>query len=838
MKQILEASNLKGLTDEQVVTSRHKHGRNVTTLREQNRLWQVIKEIATEPLFIILVCTAAIYILLGEFSEAVIMIIALGFVSGISIYQENRSRSAVAGLKKLTASLAKVIRNGVTQKIDTEELVVDDLIVLEDGDKVPADAIIIRQNDFSVNESILTGESLAVLKETEGPNNNVFQGTMIMSGSCVAQVTAVGKQSELGKIGQSLEEIEISRTPLQEQIKSFVKAMVGVGSIAFLIVWGINYYLSHDVLHSLLQGLTLAMSVLPEEIPVAFSTFMALGAYHLYKQKVIARSPHTVETLGAATVICTDKTGTITENEMRLAVIYDFINDKEYDYVAGVPSFNSVLEYAMWASEPTPFDAMEKSIHTVYTSVAPNDKRLTYTQIHEYPLGGKPPIMTHVFSNNANDRIIACKGSVEGVLNQSILSADQRDKILSITKRFASKGYRILAVGRSDYSDPEFPLSQYKFEFQFLGLIGFYDPPKKNIATTLKKFYEAGIEVKMITGDYAETAVAIADQVGMKKGTGILTGDQVIEMNDNELRQQVRGVTIFARMYPVAKLKVIEALKANGEVVAMTGDGVNDGPALKAAHIGIAMGKRGSEVAKNAASLVLVDDDLFNMTEAVALGRRIYENLKKAIQYIISIHIPIILIVTMPLILMWDYINIFSPIHVIFLELIMGPTCSVIFENEPIEGNSMTRKPRKMSSTFFSMRELSLSIVQGLVITTVCLAMGYYFIQIGSSEATVRTIIYTTLIFSNLFLTLANRSFYYSVFTTIRYKNALIPLILSISLIVLFLSIYFYPLQRIFAFEAIAIKSIALCLGAAFAGVMWVEIVKWIRRKATPSESK
>jgi len=838
LKQILEASNLKGLTDEQVVTSRHKHGRNVTTLREQNRLWQVIKEIATEPLFIILVCTAAIYILLGEFSEAVIMIIALGFVSGISIYQENRSRSAVAGLKKLTASLAKVIRNGVTQKIDTEELVVDDLIVLEDGDKVPADAIIIRQNDFSVNESILTGESLAVLKETEGPNNNVFQGTMIMSGSCVAQVTAVGKQSELGKIGQSLEEIEISRTPLQEQIKSFVKAMVGVGSIAFLIVWGINYYLSHDVLHSLLQGLTLAMSVLPEEIPVAFSTFMALGAYHLYKQKVIARSPHTVETLGAATVICTDKTGTITENEMRLAVIYDFINDKEYDYVAGVPSFNSVLEYAMWASEPTPFDAMEKSIHTVYTSVAPNDKRLTYTQIHEYPLGGKPPIMTHVFSNNANDRIIACKGSVEGVLNQSILSADQRDKILSITKRFASKGYRILAVGRSDYSDPEFPLSQYKFEFQFLGLIGFYDPPKKNIATTLKKFYEAGIEVKMITGDYAETAVAIADQVGMKKGTGILTGDQVIEMNDNELRQQVRGVTIFVRMYPVAKLKVIEALKANGEVVAMTGDGVNDGPALKAAHIGIAMGKRGSEVAKNAASLVLVDDDLFNMTEAVALGRRIYENLKKAIQYIISIHIPIILIVTMPLILMWDYINIFSPIHVIFLELIMGPTCSVIFENEPIEGNSMTRKPRKMSSTFFSMRELSLSIVQGLVITTVCLAMGYYFIQIGSSEATVRTIIYTTLIFSNLFLTLANRSFYYSVFTTIRYKNALIPLILSISLIVLFLSIYFYPLQRIFAFEAIAIKSIALCLGAAFAGVMWVEIVKWIRRKATPSESK
>jgi Ca2+-transporting ATPase len=834
----LEASNLKGLTDEQVITSRHKHGRNVTTLREQNRLWQVIKEIATEPLFIILVCTAAIYILLGEFSEAVIMIIALGFVSGISIYQENRSRSAVAGLKKLTAPLAKVIRKGITQQIDAEELVVDDLLVLEDGDKVPADATIIKQNDFSVNESILTGESLPVLKETEGSNNNVFQGTMIMSGSCVARVTTVGKQTELGKISQSLEEIEISRTPLQKQIESFVKAMVAVGIVAFLIVWGINYLLSRDILHSLLQGLTLAMSVLPEEIPVAFSTFMALGAYHLYKQKVIARSPHTVETLGAATVICTDKTGTITENEMRLAVIYDFINDREYDYIAGVPSFNSVLEYAMWASEPVPFDAMEKSIHTVYTSVASNDKRLTYTQIHEYPLGGKPPIMTHVFANNNNDRIIACKGSVEGVLNQSTLSVEQRDKVLTITKQFASKGYRMLAVGRSDYSDQKFPLSQHEFEFQFLGLIGFYDPPKKNITETLKKFYAAGIEVKMITGDYTETAVAIAEQIEMKKGTGILTGDQVIEMNDNELRQQVRTVNIFARMFPAAKLKVIEALKANGEVVAMTGDGVNDGPALKAAHIGIAMGKRGSEVAKNAASLVLVDDDLFNMTEAVALGRRIYENLKKAIQYIISIHIPIILIVTMPLILMWDYINIFSPVHVIFLELIMGPTCSVIFENEPIEGNSMTRKPRKMSSTFFSMRELSLSIIQGLVITAACLVMGYYFIEMGSSEAVVRTIIYTTLIFSNLFLTLANRSFYYSVLTTIRYKNALIPLILSISLGVLFLSIYFRPLQRIFEFEVISVEKILLCLTAAFVGVMWVEIVKWMRRKTVLPESK
>jgi Ca2+-transporting ATPase len=346
----------------------------------------------------------------------------------------------------------------------------------------------------------------------------------------------------------------------------------------------------------------------------------------------------------------------------------------------------------------------------------------------------------------------------------------------------------------------------------------------------LQKFYGAGIQVKMITGDYSETAIAIANQIELKNSSAVLTGDQVIAMSDQDLKSNVGSINIFARMFPDAKLKVIEALKANGEVVAMTGDGVNDGPALKAAHIGIAMGLRGSEVAKSAASLVLADDDLFHMTEAVALGRRIYENLKKAIQYIISIHIPIILIVTMPLLLMWKYLDIFSPVHVIFLELIMGPTCSVIFEREPIEPDSMQKQPRKMSTTFFSWPELSMSIIQGLMITVACLALGYYFMEAGKSEAFVRTIIYSTLIFSNLFLTLANRSFHHSIFTTLRYKNILIPIVLSISLAILFLSIYFHPIQEIFQFEEIPVSTIGLCLAAAFVGVIWVEFYKWIKR--------
>lgn len=827
-----------GLNDEEIKINRLQFGANTVEAETNNRFLQVAKEIISEPLFIILVCASLIYFILGEFNEGIIMLIALAFVSGISLYQENKSRGAVEALKKFSSPRAKVIRNGTVIEILSDEIVMNDLIIVEDGNIVPADAEIIEIHDFSINESILTGESLPVFKELEKPNNFIFQGTVVMTGSSVAKVIAIGKQTSIGKIGQSLHNIVITKTPLQLQIKSFVRSMVGAGVVAFIIVWAINYYLSKNILDGLLHGLTLAMSVLPEEIPVAFSTFMALGAYHLYAKKVIAKSPHTVETLGAATVICTDKTGTITENKMELSAIYDFEQNKIYDYTKEKFNFNPVLEYAMWASEINPFDKMEKSIHHVYSLVTEIDKRPVYSMIYEYPLGGKPPIMTHVFSDKKTSNIIACKGSVEGVINQSNLTDQQKQNIHEKTKQLASKGFRVLAVAMSDHDVNNLPESQHDLEFIFLGLVAFYDPPKKNIKHIFQQFYDAGIQVKMITGDYSETAVAIADQVNMKNSSVVLTGNDVMEMTEKQLCEKVIDINIYARMFPEAKLKVIEALKTNKEVVAMTGDGVNDGPALKAAHIGIAMGMRGTEVAKNAASLILMDDDLAHMVDAVALGRRIYENLKKAIQYIISIHIPIILIVSIPLLLFWKFTDFFSPIHVIFLELIMGPTCSIIFEREPIEAHSMRKNPRKMSSSFFSLRELSLSIIQGILITLVCLSLGYYFMKTDNSEILVRTIIYTTLIFSNLFLTLVNRSFYYSIFTTIRYKNYLIPIVLAFSLFILFLSIYYQPIQTIFRFQELLISELALCFFAAFIGVMWVEVYKLIKRSGAKSPEK
>ncbi len=397
--------NYIGLNEKEVLTNRSRFGSNITEPEKHSNFLLVLKEIVIEPLFLILVCSSLIYFLMREYNEGIIMLVALCFVSGISLYQENKSRSAVSALNKLTSPRAQVIRNSRVMEIPSEEIVMGDLIVVADGNIVPADALMQEGHDFSVNESILTGEALPVFKEIKEPNNIIFQGTMIMTGTCVAKVVAIGKQTALGKIGQSLQEIVVTKTPLQQQIKSFVRSMVGMGAIAFIIVWGINYYLSKSLLEGLLHGLTLAMSVLPEEIPVAFSTFMALGAYHLYKKKVIARSPHTVETLGAATVICTDKTGTITENKMQLSGIYDFAENKVYDYTVDAFNFNPVLEHAMWSSEIDPFDPMEKSIHKVYSSVAEVDKRPNYSLIHEYPLSGNPPLMTHVFSDNKSNNI-------------------------------------------------------------------------------------------------------------------------------------------------------------------------------------------------------------------------------------------------------------------------------------------------------------------------------------------------------------------------------------------------------------------------------------------------
>jgi Ca2+-transporting ATPase len=824
--------NIKGLTNEEVRESREKHGYNITNYKKENNLIDAIKKPLKEPMVILLLVASSIYFTSGKTEDGIFLFLAIIVLSSISLYQDSRSKNALEKLKDYSQPKCKVIRDGNLLDIKSEDLVIGDSFLVEEGASINADGIIVHSNDFSVNESILTGESLPVNKDKTQKDNLVYQGTTVVSGIAIATITAIGAKTKLGKIGKSLEDIKEEKTPLELQIINFAMKMVIVGAIIFLISWGINYLYSRNILDSLLKALTLAMSILPEEIPIAFTTFMALGAWRMMKMGIIVKQMKTVETLGSATVMCTDKTGTITENKMSLAYLYILATNTicKPEDTSLTDEGKEIIQMSMWASEPIPFDPMEIALHTAYSKIVKEDERHLYKMIHEYPLEGRPPMMTHIFEDNEGKRIIATKGAPEAIINSSNLTHEEKQKIESAINVLTNDGYRVLGVGESTFIDNKFPTTQQQFQFKFKGIVAFYDPPKKNIQQVLEDFYTAGISVKIITGDNSATTIAIAKQIGFKGYEKSITGEALMKLSDTELEKRVMDTNIFTRMFPEAKLRIINALKSRNEIVAMTGDGVNDGPALKAAHIGIAMGKKGTEIAKQAASLILLEDDLSKIVYAVAIGRKIYTNLKKAIQFVISIHIPIILTVFIPLILGWIYPNIFSPIHIIFLELIMGPTCSIIYENEPMEKNSMIQKPRPFTNTFFNWKELSTSILQGIIITLGTLLIYQYSVQKGFSESHTRTMVFTTLITANIFLTLVNRSFYYSIFTTIKYKNNLVLLIIGITIAMTGLLLYLKPLTDFFKFESLNLFQLTISIGIGFLSVIWYEIIKWIKR--------
>lgn len=818
-----------GLSGAEAEASRKLHGMNLLSSKSVSPFWHALKDAVKEPMFILLIAAATIYFILGEFSDAWFMSGAIILVSGISIYQDNRSRNALKALEAFTQPHASVIRDNKVIQLLSEEIVVGDYVTVSEGELIPADGTIEQMNDFSVNESILSGESFPVTKTAV--ENKVYSGTLVNSGQCVFKVTSIGDDTRLGKISQSVQEIKIEKSPLQKQVGVFVKWMTIVGAGFFLIIWGINFYQSRSLLDSLLKGLTVAMSVLPEEIPVALATFMALGAWRLMRNGIIVKDTGIVEALGAATVICTDKTGTITENRMEILKLYDFNTDRVLQNDEWKSdSVRNLISAAMWASETVPFNPMETAIHQAYAKNIINDERSQYTMIHEYPLEGKPPMMTHVFERKDGNRIIAVKGAPEAVLRYSSLDSKQINKVNVHLEAFAGEGLRVLGVGSIEFDGVEFPAKQEAFRNTFLGLVAFYDPPKKNIKSVFSQLYQAGISLKIITGDNLITTAAIAKQANFKGWEKSIDGSD-LPAEQKEFDEVVTREQIFTRVFPEVKLRIIQSLKAQSEVVGMCGDGVNDGPAIKEAHIGIAMGKRGSAIAKEAASLILIDDDFGKMVDAVAMGRKIYSNLKKAIQYIISIHIPIILTVSVPLMLGWIYPAIFTPVHVIFLELIMGPTCSIVYENEPLEANAMQRPPRKMTQTFFNLKELSISILQGLLITAGTLLIYQHSVSLGYDANLTRSMVFTTLIFANVFLTLVNRSFYFSLLTTIRYSNRLLVAVISLTLVLLGLMVYYPPFTRFFKIAPLDFQQVGLAILIAGISVFWFEGYKAWRRR-------
>ncbi len=833
-KKINIPENIIGLTDTEVLQSRAKFGTNKQIHKPKHKWWLVLFDVVKEPMLLLLIAVAIIYFILQKYDEAYFMLFALVVVSGISFYQDNRSRKALEALEKLTEPLSEVLRNGQIIYIPTIEIVINDIVIAKEGSTINADGEILYSTDFSVNEASLTGEAFSVLKSKKSEENKVFSGTLVVSGVAFYRAIAIGENSKIGKLGTSILSIEEERTPLQIQIETFAKGMATIGIVIFMLVFGFYLWKTHCLLGSLLKALTLAMSIIPEEIPVAFTTFMALGSWRLMKEGIIVKKIRTVETLGGATVICTDKTGTITENKMSLQAVYAFqtqhlSEDGNWDIEA-----KKVIEIAMWASEPIPFDPMEKTLHHEYKLSTESDDRHLYSMVHEYPLDGKPPMMTHVFQNKKGNRIIAAKGGAEAILRVSSLSNEEKEKVQKIIDAIASKGHRILGVGYSDFEGTAFPKIQQDLKFNFVGLVAFYDPPKKNIKEVINQFYEAGIQVKVITGDNSATTIAIAEKAGIQNATTAIEGHEIMKLNESEMLKAIHKTTLLTRMFPEAKLAVMKALKKDHQVVAMVGDGVNDGPALKASHIGIAMGKKGTEIAKTAADLILIDDDLSKLIVAITAGRRIYTNLKKAIRYIISIHIPIVMTVSLPLFLGWKYPDIFTPIHVIFLEIVMGPMCTIVYENEAGEKNSMKQPPRKLTSTFLTLNEKIISVIQGIVIGLGILCVYQYSIQNGGDEFKTRTMAFTTLIFSNIVLALVNRSFYYSVLTSIRNKNNLMVLINASTLFLVGVILYFPPVANFFMVVPLQAMEVGVCLLVATISVLWIEIWKWFVRRNNP----
>lgn len=823
--------HLKGLNDKEVKKSQSLYGYNQVD-RIQTAWYVLLLDILKEPMLLLLFAVTAIYIIVGNYSEALFMFGAIIAVSAISFYQDNRSKKALEELEKLNEPLSKVIRNSKVLEIPTHEIAVGDLCIVEEGKMIQADGRIVHSNDFSVNESTLTGESFTVFKSDETEDRNVYSGTVVVSGLAVFEVEKIGKETQLGKIGSSLQNIKEQISPLQQQISKFVRIMAIIGIVVFLMVWMYSYWQTENIIESLLVGLTLAMSVLPEEIPVAFTTFMALGAWKLMRDGIIIKRSNIVETLGSTTVICADKTGTITKNTMQLKQLYDFKLDKIYDENEFEDAkLNELIAYSMWSSEPIPFDPMEKTLHQVYEKSQQSDFRKDFKMVHEYPLEGKPPMMTHILENNSNERIIAAKGAPEGILEVCQLTDEEKLKLRQKIKNFGKQGYRVLGVAKCDFLGTDFPEKQQDFKFHFLGFTVFFDPPKEGIAEVFRQIYDAGIKLKVITGDNTDTTISIARQAGIKNTEATIEGARIMEYSKEELSQVAEDKVLFTRMFPEAKLSVVNALKDRGEVVAMIGDGINDAPALKAAHIGVAMGHKGTEIAKAAASYIITNDDLDKLIVGIAAGRRIYVNIKKAIQYIISIHIPIILTVSLPLFLGWIYPQIFTPVHVIFLELIMGPTCSIVYENEPMEKNTMIQKPRKMTDTFLSGKELTMSILQGLLITIGVLFSYQWAVQQGGNEENTRAIVFSTLIFANILLSLTNRSFYYSLFESFKNKNGLFPLIIGVTLLLLTLILYIPKFSNFFHLSPLNGLELWVTFTIAGISVLWFEVYKWLKRK-------
>ena len=825
----------KGLSSKEVQQKLKDEGYNELPTARSKNIIQIALEVVKEPMFILLIGCGALYLLLGDTTEGIIMLSWVFVIIFITFYQHQKTEKALEALKKLSSPRALVIRDGQEIRIPGREVVTDDIVILNEGDRVPADGILLESVNISIDESILTGESVTVLKSSQSEdttNCTTYSGTLVVQGKGIMKVLATGIHTEFGKIGKSLQLIEQDSTNLQREMKILIRNLFAIGAVLSIVVVVAYYVTRGNFIKALLNGLAAAMAILPEEFPVVLTIFLAIGSWRLSQKNVLTRKPSAIETLGSATVLCSDKTGTITQNKMEITSLFCkgriFYSTVFQD---NTKTIDELVTVAYLASQTNTIDPMEKAIGVCYNTYVSSEKK-PLEFVKEYPLSNDLFAMTRVLKQDNANFLVCCKGSPEAVLSLCKVSTREQSNLLAQVQVVAEKGQRVLGVAKAIVNHTVFPETQYEFDFDFIGFLGFEDPIRPEVPDAIKECYQAGIKVIMITGDYPSTAKSIAIQAGMKANEQLLTGAELKELNEMELKEKIKSVNIFARIVPEQKLQIIKALKANGEVVAMTGDGVNDAPALKAAAIGIAMGGKGTDVAREASSLVLLDDNFSSIVAAIRLGRKIFDNMQKAMAYIIAIHIPIIGLTLLPA-LFPELPILLMPLHIVFMELIIDPVCSIAFESEKEEIGIMNRPPRNPTEQFFGLQKIAVNALIGLFLLLMVMAVYFLSIKEGHTDGEIRSIAFSSLILGNIFLILTTLSKTRNVIDVLLENNRALLVILFTASGLMILLITVPYLQNIFSFDNPGLNHFGISILGALLVLLTLELLKYVKIKRT-----
>ncbi|MBE2289649.1 MAG: cation-translocating P-type ATPase [Chitinophagaceae bacterium] len=834
-----ERTTIQGLSAEDAKRRLTEHGYNELPSAKPKTVFHIALEVVKEPMFLLLLACGVLYVILGDHREGVILLSTTFIIIYITFYQHRKTEKALEALRKLSTPRVLVIRDGNEVRIPGRELVPGDVMILHEGDRIGADATVLDAKNLTVDESLLTGESVAVRKQNfatqPDDNGRVFSGTLVTQGRGLATVTETGVHTQFGKIGASLHGIVTTETRLQQEMKRLIRNLFIIGIVLSITVVLAFYLSGTPFIKALLNGLASAMAILPEEFPVVLTVFLTLGAWRLSKKNVLTRKPSAIETLGSATVLCTDKTGTITQNKMEVVAIYDGRATYSRSELQGTEAIRPIVVTAHAATHPDSIDPMEKAIIDSYNQHAPGT--LSSTFVKEYPLSKELMAMTIVRQHADGSRYAYAKGAPEAIFALCNLSPAEREHHSGTLNSLAGQAFRVLGIADAPVPADALPESAMDLGLQFKGFLALEDPIRPEVPEAVAQCGRAGIRVIMITGDYPSTARSIGDQIGLPHNGTVVTGKEIADMSDDELNHAIGNVSIFARVIPDQKLRIVQALKANGDVVAMTGDGVNDAPALKAADIGIAMGGKGTDVAREASSLVLLDDNFVSIVSAIRMGRRIFDNLQKAMSYILAIHVPIVgltllpaFVTSMPVLLM--------PLHIVFMELLIDPACSIAFEYEQEERNIMDRPPRDPNEQFFGSRRIIASVVRGIMLLIMVVSIFYLSLNEGHPEAEARSITFTALIIGNMALILTSLSQSRSFLAVFTEKNYAVLIVLGLAFAVLVAVVSVPAMQSVFSFSFPGFRHFLTSIAGAGVMLLIFELAKLVRLRKAASSHK